>query len=65
MTLLEAKATLGRSSQAMEAVFWPEFSFLGDYIPLLIPQRWITHLRERMYLLTIYLWYAVLFQCHR
>lgn len=55
MTLLNAKTTLGRSSQAVEAVFWPEFSFLGDYIPLLISQRWITHLKESVYLLTILL----------
>lgn len=61
MTLLEAKATLGRSSQAMEAVF----SSRGDYIPLLIPQRWITILKETVYLLTSYLWYATLFQRHR
>lgn len=48
MTLLAAKATLWRSSQEMESAFWPE-----DYIPLLIPHRWITIPKEEMYLLTI------------
>lgn len=55
MTLLEAKSTSGRSSQAMEAV-----SFLGDYIPLLIDHRWIRIHKERMCLLTVYFCLA----CH-
>lgn len=66
MTLLEAKATLERSSQAMEAVFWPDFSFLKDYIPLfpLHPQK-TDYTPQGEKVLTIYLWYATLFLCHR